>query len=93
MAFYNSVGDFHAAKLIGSAVSGDRSYSEWEFDFTLRNGARVTLAEVCARRWRDGRVVFERFYWNQGAYPAPQALSTGSESAGPQETPPTVRTP
>ena len=71
IAFYDSVAEFHKSNLIGSAVSGDRTYSEWEFEFTLKNGMRLTLAEVCVRQWRDGKVFYERFYWNQGAYPAP----------------------
>lgn len=69
LAFYDSVEEFHESRLLGFAVSGNRSYSEWEFEFTLKNGVRVTMAEVCARQWRDGKVIFERFYWNQAAYP------------------------
>lgn len=71
LAFYHSVADFHKSSLLGSAVSGDRTYSEWEFEFTLKNGVRFTLAEVSVRRWKDGKVVSERFYWNEGEYPVP----------------------
>jgi hypothetical protein len=68
-AFYSGVAQFHGVKLLGNAVAGDRSYSEWEFDFTFHGGARYTLAEVAVRRWEDGKVVHERFYWNQSGYP------------------------
>jgi hypothetical protein len=69
-AFYDSVAAFHECKLLGSAVAGDLAFSEWEFVFTLKSGVRFTLAEVAVRQWREGKVVHERFYWNQSTYPA-----------------------
>lgn len=64
-----TVSEFHGARLIGSAVSGDRAYSEWEYDVTYKNGVRYQINEVAVRVWRDGKVVSERFYWDPGKYP------------------------
>lgn len=64
--FFSSVEQFHGAKLLGSAVNGDVSYSEWEFDITFKGGQRVTMTEVAARRWKNGKVSRERFYYNKG---------------------------
>ena len=64
--FFASVEDFHGAELVGSAVSGDTSYSEWMWDITLRDVGRVRMEQVATRRWRDGQVVRERFYYDQG---------------------------
>jgi len=61
--FVNSVEQFHGAKLLGEAVNGDRSYSEWEYDVTFKGGTRTKLAQVAARLWRSGQVVQERFYY------------------------------
>lgn len=66
-----TVAQIHAARLIGSAVSGDRSYSEWQYDATYKNGTRFQINEVTARVWRDGKIVSERFYWNPAGYPYP----------------------
>jgi ketosteroid isomerase-like protein len=64
-----TVSQFHVARLIGSAVSGDRAYSEWEYDMTYKNGVRYQINEVTVRVWRDGKVVSERFYWDPAHYP------------------------
>ena len=65
----DTVAELHAARLIGSAVSGDRGYSEWEYDVTYKNGKRHQMNEVAVRQWRNGKVVFERFYWDPTTYP------------------------
>jgi ketosteroid isomerase-like protein len=64
--FFDSLEQFHSAKLLGSAVNGDVSYSEWEYDMTFKGGKRVQLTQVAARRWKNGKVVHERFYYNKG---------------------------
>jgi ketosteroid isomerase-like protein len=64
--FFASVEQFHGAKLLGSAVNGDTSYSEWEYDITFKGGNRAKLTQVAARRWKNGHVVHERFYYNKG---------------------------
>jgi hypothetical protein len=65
-AFLDAIEEFHAARLLGSAVNGDTSYSEWEFDATYKGAGRIKLTQVAARRWKDGRVAHERFYYKKG---------------------------
>ncbi|MEM9555148.1 MAG: nuclear transport factor 2 family protein [Acidobacteriota bacterium] len=62
--FVESVQDFHGAEVVASAVAGDVSFSEWTMDITFRDGNRKTLEQVAVRRWQDGRVVQERFYYD-----------------------------
>lgn len=62
--FVASIAQFHHAALLGSAVEGDRSFSEWVMDVTFQGGVRVKLEQVAVRQWRDGLVVSERFYYN-----------------------------
>jgi ketosteroid isomerase-like protein len=66
-----TVSQLHSAGLIGSAVSGDRAYSEWQYDATYKNGVRYQITQVAVRVWRDGKVVSERFYWDPAKYPYP----------------------
>jgi ketosteroid isomerase-like protein len=61
--FVNSVQEFHEARLLGEAVNGDTSYSEWEYDLTFKSGIRMKLQQVAARRWKNGQVSHERFYY------------------------------
>ena len=62
--FVDSVEQFHGAKLLGEAVNGDVSFSEWEYDVTFKGGGgRVKMEQVASRRWKNGQVVHERFYY------------------------------
>src|SRR3954462_2474292 len=60
-AFLDAVEQFHGARLLGNAVNGDTSYSEWEFDATYKGAGRIKLTQVAARRWKNGLIVHERF--------------------------------
>lgn len=60
--FVSSVEQVHNVELLGEAIGDDRSYSEWIFDITFKDGQRVTFQQVAARRWRNGQVVEETFY-------------------------------
>ena len=64
--FVASVQEIHSVKLLSSAVNGDVSFSEWEFDATYKGGTRIKLSEVAVRRWKNGQVAQERFYYSKG---------------------------
>jgi len=38
------------------------SFSEWEIDLTMKGMGAMKMVQVAVRRWRNGRVVRERFY-------------------------------
>ena len=61
--FFGNVAEFHEGSLHGSAAQGDLSYSEWTFDVTFKDGSRMRNRQVAARRWKDGQVVSERFFY------------------------------
>jgi len=63
--FLGSIAEFHGVNLVASAVGDGVSFSEWEFDLTfVGGGSRVKMQQVARRRWKDGKVVHERFYYN-----------------------------
>lgn len=64
--FVESIEQFHHGALLGSAVHGDLSFSEWLMDVTFKGGVRAKLEQVAVRRWHNGQVVSERFYYNAG---------------------------
>jgi hypothetical protein len=64
--FVNSIAEFHGAALVSSAVNGNKSFSEWFMDVTFQGGARYKLEQVAVRTWENGKVKFERFYYNKG---------------------------
>ncbi len=61
--FMAKVEQFHGASLGASALNADISFSEWEWDITFKGGPRVRMSQVAVRRWKDGKVSHERFYY------------------------------
>jgi ketosteroid isomerase-like protein len=64
--FVGSVAQVHDIKLVNSAINGDIAFSEWLLDLTFKGGQRAQLAQAAVRRWKDGKVIHERFYYNKG---------------------------
>jgi len=63
--FFSSLAEFHEGKLLSSAVNGDVTFGEWFMDVTFKNGFRLKLAQAAVRRWKDGQIVNERFYYHK----------------------------
>lgn len=59
--FYAAVSEMRAT-LLASAGLGDVTFSEWDYDILFKNGARWKITETAVRRWRDGKIIHERFY-------------------------------
>jgi len=64
--FFASVQEIHNFARLSTATEGDLSFSEWDMDVTLKNGFRMKASQVSVRRWRDGKIVSERFYYQKG---------------------------
>jgi ketosteroid isomerase-like protein len=64
--FFGSIAEFHGARLEQSAVNGDVSFGQWWLDVTFKNGVRHTSTQIAVRRWKDGKIVHERFFYNKG---------------------------
>jgi ketosteroid isomerase-like protein len=60
--FFQSVEAWHDGRVLSAAVHGDVSFSEWEMDISLKGVGRVKMAQVAVRRWKNGKIVHERFY-------------------------------
>lgn len=43
-------------------INGDTSFSEWEYNVELEGIGAMQIAQVAVRRWKDSKVVRERFY-------------------------------
>lgn len=59
--FLKTLKAFNGAKLHAQAIGDGATISEWTFDMTGPDGP-IQWNEVLSRRWRDGKVVSERFY-------------------------------
>ncbi len=64
--FYSNIEEFHGAKLLSNSVGDGVTFSEWIYDFKLKGQPRIQIQEVARRRWKNGKVVDERFYYHRG---------------------------
>ena len=65
--FLAAVEEVYGVELHASAVGDGVSFSEWVFDMTMKGGVRKNLTQVAVRRWQDGQVIHERFYYDSAA--------------------------
>jgi hypothetical protein len=50
------------ARVLAHAANGDTSFAEWEMNVDMEGMGAFKVVQVSVRRWKDGRVVRERFY-------------------------------
>ena len=60
--FFSNIEQFHGGRILASGHGGDVSFSESESDVTLKGVGRLTVVQVAVRRWKNGKIVHERFY-------------------------------
>lgn len=48
--------------MLAHAANGDVSFSEWEYNIEIAGMGAMRIVQVSVRRWKDGRIVRERFY-------------------------------
>jgi ketosteroid isomerase-like protein len=64
-AFFSSLEAWNDGKLVSSAVNGDVTFSEWYMDITFKGGKNAKMSQVAVRRWKDGKLVHERFFYQK----------------------------
>ncbi len=67
--FLSSVKEWKGSEVKAIAVDGDASLVEWVFDWVSIDGTPVHLEQVAVARWRDGKIVHERFYYAPSVLP------------------------
>jgi hypothetical protein len=63
-AFVNGLTEFRGAKLLNTLVSDGLTVCEWWFDYTHKDYGVRTYTQICVQRWKDGKIVEEKFYYN-----------------------------
>lgn len=64
--FFAAVAEWHDGQLLASAVNGDTSFSQWYMDVSFKDGSRMKSTQVAVRKWKDGKIVHERFFYHKG---------------------------
>jgi ketosteroid isomerase-like protein len=61
--FFSKLVEFRGAEVKAVAFGDDVIISEWFLDYTHADYGKVTHDQVSVQRWKDGKVVHERFYY------------------------------
>jgi len=61
--FFSKIEAWHGGAVGATGAGDDVTFSEWMMDVSFKGGGRVKMQQVAVRKWRDGQVVHERFYY------------------------------
>ena len=61
--FFSKVVEFSGADVKAVAIGDGVSMVEWFFDYTHKDWGRRAYHQVAVQRWKDGKIVHERFYY------------------------------
>lgn len=62
--FLSQVKEWKGYTVKSLAVEGDTSFVENAIDFIATDGSPVHTEQVAIQRWKDGKIVHERFYYD-----------------------------
>ena len=63
-AFVGGLTEFRGAKILNTLVSDDLAVTEWWFDYTHKDYGVRTYRQLAVQRWKNGKIVEEKFYYN-----------------------------
>lgn len=61
--FLANLTEFRGAEVKAVALGDDIAMVEWFLDFTHKEWGKKTYHQVAVQRWKDGKIVHERFYY------------------------------
>ncbi|MBX2803709.1 MAG: ester cyclase [Myxococcales bacterium] len=64
--FFGSITEFRGGGVKDAVVDEDKgiSYNIQWYDCTFADGRTMNMEEVAVRRWKDGKIIHERFFYN-----------------------------
>ncbi len=64
-AFVKGVTKFNDIQILNSAIDGDSALSEHFMDFTHKEWGHAARTQVSVQKWKDGKIVSEKFYYGK----------------------------
>jgi hypothetical protein len=64
--FIGNVQEFHGMKLNATAFTDDRNMymNYWYMEVTMKGAPRKKSSQIAVQKWKDGKIVKERFFTN-----------------------------
>ena len=63
-AFVNGITELHGYKTLGIATGDNYSTIESFMDVTHKDWGRVARNQIAVQRWKDGKIISEKFYYD-----------------------------
>lgn len=63
-AFVNGLTEFRGAKVLNTLISDGMAVTEWWFDYTHKDYGVRNYTQLAVQRWKNGKIVEEKFYYN-----------------------------
>lgn len=60
--FSNAIAKVNGITLHYSALSGNVSFSEFTFDFDMKDGSKILWHEILRTVWQDGQIAEEQYF-------------------------------
>jgi ketosteroid isomerase-like protein len=64
--FMNNVKEWKGFNVTASAAGDNVTFYECTMDFIAANGQPVHMEEVVVTKWRNGKIIHERYYYDTG---------------------------
>lgn len=64
--FLSGVKEWKGFNVTVSAVGNDVTFYECTMDFIATNGQAVHMEQVSVAKWKNGKIIHERFYYDTG---------------------------
>ncbi len=64
--FLSAVKEWKGFQVVASGVGDDVTFYEAVMDFIATNGQPVHMEQVSVAKWKNGKIVHERFYYDTG---------------------------
>jgi hypothetical protein len=61
--FFANVSEFRGAEVKAVTVGDGVAMMEWFYDYTHNEWGERSYHQVAVQRWRDGKIIHERFYY------------------------------
>ena len=61
--FLANLVEFRGAEVKAVAVGDNVTMVEWFYDYTHKEWGKIFHHQVAVQRWKDGKIVHERFYY------------------------------
>jgi hypothetical protein len=63
-AFFGSIAEWRKASVKSISVGNDVSAVEWEMEMVHKQYGPISRKQVAIQKWRNGKIVSEKFYYS-----------------------------